>query len=516
MVISEGPLLPGRSHNRRGRTNVGRAAARATRQTRIVDPRSLVFDRMADGVIVTDLDGRVIDWNPAASRIFGYSKEEMLGRTVARLYRIDDPARLEAAVLEEIDASEGWTGELRFVHRDGREGIAETCVFALRDEGGRRVATVGVNRDVTERRRIESALAESYSMLEAVVEGATDAVFVKDMQGRYVMINSAGARLFGRPRKDVLGRDDTDVFPAAEASEIRQIDHRVMESGHPYAFEETVTLGERPTRFSTTKVPWRDAQGRIVGLIGIARDITSVWQAEEESRRHQAELAHALRVQTMGEMAAGLAHEINQPLAAIANYAKGCARRLRSGDNETNEVLAVVDEIALQALRAGAIVHRLGEFVRNRPARRQVANLNDLIRAAVRLVEPDAAREGIRVTMKLGRPAQVEVDPIQIEQVLLNLMRNGVEAMRDDRPERALLIRSTIRARSVQIEVTDTGPGLRDSEEAIFSPFYSTKPDGMGMGLTISRSIIEAHSGRLWAAAPNGRGASFRVELRRC
>jgi PAS domain S-box-containing protein len=503
-----GPKLPDR---KRGRHNAVTAAS----EPGLADPRSLVFERMADGVIVTDLDGRVIDWNPAAERIFGYGKQEMLGRTVSRLFRAEDPMGLESAILQQIDSSQGWTGEIAIVRRDGSEGLSETCVFALRDESGKRVATVSVNRDVTARRRVERALEESYSMLEAVVEGTTDSIFVKDAQGRYVMINSAAARLLNRPRKEILGRDDAAFFSPQEAREIRETDRRVMASASPYSYEESVTFGDRVVRLSTTKAPWRDAHGKVVGLFGIARDITAVHQAQEEARRHQAKLAHALRVQTIGEMAAGLAHEINQPLAAIANYAKGCARRLRNGEKNDREVLGVVEEIALQALRAGEIVHRFGEFVRNRPARREVANVNDLIHAAVSLVEADAEREGITLTLNLGRAVQVEVDPIQIEQVLFNLMRNAVEAMREVPHERSLSIRSTPRSRSVQIEVSDTGPGLRDSAETIFSPFYTTKAEGMGMGLSISRSIIEAHSGRLWAAEANGRGASFLLELQR-
>jgi PAS domain S-box-containing protein len=476
-----------------------------------------VFEHMADGVIVTDLAGRVIDWNPAASRIFGYEKDEMLGKTVGRLYRIDEPARLEARILDEITRFGRWTGELRFARRDGSEGISETVVFALFDASGARVAAVGVNRDVTERRRLELALADSYGMLEAVVEGTTDAIFAKDLAGRYAMVNSAAARLLARPRKDVLGRCDPDLFPADEARDIAHVDRRVVESGRPYTFEETITFDGRSTRLSTTKAPWRDAQGNIVGVIGVARDVTAVRLAEEEMRQHQAELAHLLRVRTVGEMAAGLAHEINQPLAAIANYAKGCVRRLREAGKADAEVLAVVEEIALQALRAGTIVHRLGEFVRNRPVSRQVVDLGDLVRTAVRLVEPDAVRARVQLRLHLRAAVQVEVDPIQIEQVLLNLLRNGVEAMREeDGRERVLSIRSAARSDVVRIEVADTGPGLRDAPETLFAPFYSTKTDGMGMGLTISRSIVDAHGGRLWASEAAVGGAVFHLELRRC
>lgn len=492
------------------------AKRRTTHESRPVDPRALVFDRMADGVIVTDLDGRVIDWNPAATRIFGYSKKEMLGRTVGRLYRIEDARELEATVLRTIESRQSWMGELSFVRRDGRVGISETCVFALRDGKGRRVAAVGVNRDVTERRRIEHALAESYSMLQAVVDGTTDCIFVKNPDGRYVMVNSACARILGRPTKAIIGRDDTDLFPPEEAREIMALDRSVMESGRPYTFEETVTFGGRQVRMSTTKVPWLDARGAVVGLIGIARDVTAFRQAEDEARRHQADLAHLLRVRTVGEMAAGLAHEINQPLAAISNYAKGCARRLRDGEAYDGEVLAAVDEIGLQALRAGAIVHRLGDFVRNRPAQRKRADLNEVIRAAVRLVEPDARREGVRLAMQLGRGAQVDMDPIQIEQVLLNLLRNAIESIRDGAcSDGAVTIRARLVGRTVRVGVTDNGPGLRAPAQTIFLPFYTTKLDGMGMGLAISRSIVEAHGGRLWVGEPTNGGASFYVELRR-
>ncbi len=352
--------------------------------------RALVFEHMQDGVIITDLDGRIVDWNPAAEHIFGYTRAEMLGRTVARLYRVEAPGQLEQTIIQAMETDGRWFGELCFARKDGREGRCETTVAPLRDANGKRIATVGVNRDVTER-----------------------------------------------------------------------------------------------------------------------------LQAEEAAHRHRDEMAHVLRVRTVGEMAAGLGHEINQPLGAIANYAEGCVRRLRASDGDP-QVIAVVEEIATQALRAGRVVHRLGEFVRKQSPRCETVDLEVLVRTAVGLIEREARADGVALELTLGTPLLVRVDPVQIEQVVLNLLLNGIEAMRNGvRPSKALAI-STRKVGSdfAQVEVADNGPGLAPEHAAhIFEPFFTTKPNGLGMGLAISRSIAEAHGGTLHAEGSRSGGATFVLRL---
>jgi PAS domain S-box-containing protein len=507
---------PGRARQRRQPAAVATSEPSLRQESLEIDEgarRALVFEHMQDAVIVTDLDGRVVDWNPAAEQVFGYPREEMLGRRVGRLYRLEAPAQLERAILDALDTCGRWFGELRFVRKDGAEGWCETTVVPLRNARGRRIAAVGVNRDVTERRRIEAALDDTNSMMRAVIDGTTDAVFLKDLRGVYVMINTAGSRMLGRTVEEVVGRDDSQLFPA-DAAQIWEIDRRVMRSGEPQIFEETVRFGDEVRRLSTIKAPWRDAQNRIIGLFGIARDITERYQSEEAARRHRDELAHVLRVRTIGELAAGLGHEINQPLGAIATYADGCVRRLRAAEADA-QLIGIVEEIAAQARRAGNVIHRLGQFVRKQPARWETIRLAEVVRAAVQLIEREVREQDVDLELSLEEDLWVRVDPVQIEQVLLNVLLNGLEALRgEQRRPKKVSVRTTAAQRQAEVVISDNGPGLpRDHAARIFEPFFTTKPHGLGMGLAISRSIVEAHGGTLEAESPGDGGATFAVRL---
>ena len=254
----------------------------------------------------------------------------------------------------------------------------------------------------------------------------------------------------------------------------------------------------------------------MTGLAIFSTDVTERKRAEEAARQHQAELTHVLRVTSMGEMAAGLAHEINQPLTAIASYAQGSVRRLRANPPQVEPVLAVIDDIAAEALRAGEIIRRLRSLIRKEAPRQDWVDLNEVVGEVVRLLEPEARQHGVtvRVHADARLPALV-ADRIQIEQVILNLVRNAVDAMREVEGRRELDIRTAaVGDDAVELSVRDSGPGLSAALlEHIFEPFFSTKSAGLGMGLSISRTIIEAHQGRLWATSSVGGGANFHFTL---
>lgn len=240
--------------------------------------------------------------------------------------------------------------------------------------------------------------------------------------------------------------------------------------------------------------------------------------AETQARQHRDEIAHAARLTTLGGMAAGLAHELNQPLAAVVSYARGCARRLEAGDLTKAALLEVLEEISAQALRAGEVLRRIREFLRGE-SRREEVDLNDVVRRALRFAEGEARRSDVKLELALAPDAlRIEVDPIQIEQVLLNLVQNGFEVMSTNNGAERRLSIATRRLSSDTVEVTvrDSGAGIAaDVETRLFDPFFSTKPDGLGLGLSISRTIVEAHGGRLWATAnTNARGTAFRFTLR--
>ncbi len=242
-------------------------------------------------------------------------------------------------------------------------------------------------------------------------------------------------------------------------------------------------------------------------------------EAELRARKHQVEVTHAARLSTLGGMAAGLAHEINQPLSAIVSYARGCARRLRAGDTPPEALLDIVESIAAQALRAAAVLRRIRDFVRHQEVARERADLGDVVREALRFAEVEARQLGVALRVELSpAPLAVAVDPVQIEQVILNLVRNAFEAigLRPDAESGEVVVRTAATARGAEVIVSDSGPGVSPEVAArLFEPFFTTKREGLGLGLSISRSIVDAHDGRLWVADDRPGGATFHVELPR-
>ena len=239
-------------------------------------------------------------------------------------------------------------------------------------------------------------------------------------------------------------------------------------------------------------------------------------RAEEQARRHQADLAHVLRVQTMGEMAAGLAHEINQPLGAIANYAQGCRRRIASGSLTEAELVEMLNSIAAEALRAGQTIRHLRALVRKQESQREATDVNRIVHDALELTEPDTRATGVTVRLELADDLPpVLADRVQIEQVVLNLLRNAVEAMHDCGGDAQLIVETRAEpAGSVEVAIRDTGVGLpADGGALVFEPFITDKATGLGMGLAISRSIVELHGGRIWAEPNGARGTTFRFTL---
>lgn len=249
----------------------------------------------------------------------------------------------------------------------------------------------------------------------------------------------------------------------------------------------------------------------------LERQIAERRKAEEETRKRDNEIAHVWRFSTMGEMATNLAHELNQPLSAITNYAQGCARRLRAGTTDSEPLLDAMVAIAAQADRANQIIRRIRAFLRKDEPRRVPLDAAKAARDVIELLSPEiaASRTRVEADFAAGLPT-VDADPVQVQQVVLNLMRNGIEAMNATPPEaRVLRVSTALQSGGwIEIGVADAGTGIPDGDlDHIFDPFYTTKANGLGMGLTISRSIIESHGGRLAVSAIPGGGMRFRILL---
>ena len=269
------------------------------------------------------------------------------------------------------------------------------------------------------------------------------------------------------------------------------------------------------------RVDWnyiRDDNGSITGKVSIIADITQQCRAEEDARQHLNQLAHVTRVFTMSQMVSGMAHELNQPLAAIANFAQACKYRIsKSTVNDRNAILESIEQISLQADRAGQIIRRLRDFVRRADSSRSRENINDLVDNVLRLLETEARANNIRMEKALAADLpQVAVDRVQIEQVITNLVKNALDATRDLSAEPRMVTLHTQKNAGgmLEVSVTDNGKGVEvELLNHIFEPFYTTKQSGMGLGLSISRSIVEAHGGRLEAAKNAKRGMTFLFTL---
>jgi len=377
--------------------------------------------------------------------------------------------------------------------------------------------------NIVRRQAAERALRDSEQRLRALIENSPTAIFLKDADGRYVVANEGYRRRFGLAPDMAIGKTASEVLPPECVGDAVATDQMVYATRAPIHQEEDVRYVDGSEHSHVmTKFPIFDGHGEVKGIGFISTDITEAKRAAEAARRLQMELAHVSRLSSLGEMAAGFAHELNQPLTAIHNFASGCIRRLNTPATEPSILLPALGEIAAQAQRAGDIIRRIRGFVGKRDEARGDAvlatiDINAAIRAAAGLVSNEALYHGVDLRLKLAPVLPpVQADTIQIQQVVVNLARNAMEAMDEaDSAKRDLTIQTTATPEGgVDIRVLDSGPGVPEElRSRLFDPFFTTKAAGMGMGLSICRSIAEGHGGRLSVDNRSRGGAEFRLTL---
>ena len=369
-------------------------------------------------------------------------------------------------------------------------------------------------------KKSESTLIDDRSLLSAIHATVPDAMVVIDERGLITMFSAAAQKQFGYAEAEVLGSNVSMLMPSPYAEAHDGFIGRYLQTGEKRIIGiGRVVEGRRsdgsvfPMELS---VGAAEADGHQI-FTGFVKDLTERTAAEEREQELQAELAHSLRLSAMGTLASALAHELNQPLTAIANYMSASRDMLGEVPGELRSFLEeALGEAAREAVRAGQIVRRLRDFVAKREIEREVVSLSKLIGEAATLGLVGARELGVTWTIDTDSAQEVMVDRVQIQQVLVNLMRNAIEAM-EKSAEKKLSIRTHNRAdRLAEIAVTDTGAGL-DPEVAgqLFQPFVTTKPRGMGLGLSICRTIVEAHGGTMMAEVNPGGGTIFRFTLER-
>ncbi|WP_372395692.1 PAS domain S-box protein [Azospirillum sp. HJ39] len=475
-----------------------------------------MLDTVPDGIVVIDGRGRIQTFNPACERLFGWTAGEVVGQNVRMLmpspYRDQHDGYLERYQRTGERRIIGIGREVTGLRKDGTSFPMDLSIGEASQNGA--PVYIGIIRDLTQARRTEAALREREARLLSILQTVPEAIIVIDETGLIESFSPAAERLFGYEAPEVVGRNISMLMPSP---------YRDQHDGYLERYQRT---GERRIigigrvvsgqRRDGSVFPMELAVGEVLlsgqrRFTGFVRDLTERQATERRLQELQAELLHVSRVSAMGQMASTLAHELNQPLTAVINYAKA-AKRLMERPETVTKAMEMVDKASAQASRAGQIIRHLRSFIEKGQTHRSVEFLNKVVEEAGALALVGAKERGLHVRYDFD-PAdpRVLVDKVQVQQVILNLVRNAIEAMAQG--ERRELTIHTGPAPDEpdfrRIAVSDTGPGVPDTvRNQLFQPFVTTKSSGMGLGLSICRSIIEAHGGRLWLETPQT-GATF-------
>lgn len=474
------------------------------------------------GIRAHDMEKRITYVNRAFCEMTGWNAEELIGLSPPFPFwpdarRDELYEKMNRALNSEVISKKGIEGAI--LRRNGTLIQTRTFIAPLIDEKGKQTGWVTSLIDISEPKKIREELAASQDRFTTVLEGLDAAVSVVDLETSELLFAN-------RFYRENFGNDSKGHFKlAGDENEIKTL-HDIAEDMHdsapgiPTSFlyqeteSEVIALNDDGNHWYEVRrrlIPWVDGE---LAQLQIATDITIRKEAEDLARQQEERMQFTSRLTTMGEMASSLAHELNQPLSAISNYCMGVAKRLDGNiDPDLNkDVLPALEKASEQAHRAGTIIQRIRGFVKRSEPQRKTSSITDIINDAVGLVEIEANRHRLSIQANIAENLpEVNLDPVLILQVLVNLLKNALDSMRECYPLSSRWSAAPVKISAdldtnifpamLRIRVTDSGGGIAESViERMFEPFFSTKTDGMGMGLNICRSIIESHHGRLWAS----------------
>jgi len=480
----------------------------------------LVLETANDAVVCIDESSIISFANPATSRIFGYDPTELIGKPMTvlmpeflRKLHENGFRRYLATGQRHIN----WQGtELTGQRKNGQEFPVEVS-FGELTRDGHKVFT-GFIRDISERKQAEDKVRASERTLRQLTETIPQMLWSAEADGAIDYCNQRVLDYTGLPAEQVHGAGWMKTVHQDDIDKMAQAWTVAVSTGEPFQYEfRCLRAADQTYRWCiSSALPLRDQNCRIIKWFGSVIDLHDWKEAQQALQMTQAELARVSRLTTMGELAASIAHEVNQPLTAVTNNSSACLRLLANRSLEPEVLRRALQEIVADGTRASAVIARIRTFIKKTPAEKNELPLNEVIEEVLALAGRELYENRILLERQLTAALPlVLADRVQLQQVLLNLIMNGIEAMTavTNRP-RLLAVQSRIdESGDVLVAVRDSGTGLGSEADRVFTPFFTTKANGMGMGLSISRSLVENHGGRLWATPNSPHGAVFSFTL---
>lgn len=502
-------------------TNGPEMIDRAPSRSDTLDAQDLL-DATVDAVIVIDHRGIMQRFNRAAERLFGFQASEALGHNVKLLMAERDAAQHDAYLDRYARTGVGHIigigREVQGRRKDGNVFPAFLSVGCIAKSDPPRF--VGFLHDLTVRKQALTALEHERDRANHYLEAVQSVLLGIDATQRITLMNRKGCEILGWDESVLLGADWFQTYVDGSHREVSagEFNRLIQQRNHEPLYCEypvVTSTGERRL------IAWRctvieDGTEGLTQVLCSGDDVTETRRADREMREARERLMQVSRLATLGEMASGISHELNQPLAAIATYAQAGERLLNAQEPDLADVREALHEIAAQALRAGDIIRRLRSLVRSRSSVREPCDVNEVINELLPLMQADVRASEVRLSLALApQLPRVNIDRAQIQQVMLNLVRNAIDALYAmPVGERHLSIRSEAGEQEVYLAIEDTGPGVSEElRQRLFVPFVTTKENGTGLGLAISRTIVESHRGRLDILPTQPHGATLRVTL---
>jgi len=471
-----------------------------------------VFENLPIMVFVKDATNlRFVSVNQATEDLLGYSRDDLIGKSdydffpkdQADFFTSNDRRVFEGGMPVDIPEEPIETKER------GRR-ILHTKKVPIFGPDGSPQYLLGISEDITELYDVQNRLRESEHKMRGLLEAMPDLIFLLDRAGRFLSHVPAKGIQTIAPPEQFIGKSLADIMPPAVAEIAQENLDRAFAEQLPQTFEYELIL-EGEERFYEARI----VPGNLDDAITVVRDVSDRKKAEARVRQHQAELAHAGRISSMGEMATGIAHELNQPLAALRTHAEACVLDIEAGNADPTSLLEDLNIIAAQAERATQIIRRLRNFLRKGSIDAEEFHLNEVVSTAIEFGDHDARDGAVEIeSVLIEREIRIQGDPIQIQQVVINLLRNSIEAVAEFEGPSVVHLSTSMGEDMAEIRIHNNGPTVSaETVEGYFTPYFTTKAQGLGLGLSISKSIMENHGGELVGFPDLRGGVTFLITI---